>query len=169
MLNWSFFSFVSGQFVVRTIDGCSSNYFKFIFSPNSVGTLRGSYGRRKAGLVRSLPRRRVRLIRCYLQHIHDSQHRPCALRLCRLAKSGWPQWVLLATTLSLWCRVHGGDFSRQAQGKPRALVLQSRLFVTGARDRSCFKSKCTFRGRRSTLDMVVTVEELRFRDRCSAS
>ena len=25
---------------------------------------------------------------------------------------------------------HGGHFSWQAQGKPRALVLQSRLFVT---------------------------------------
>ena len=29
--------------------------------------------------------------------------------------------------------------------------------------------KCRFRGRCSTLDMVVIVEELRFRDRCSES
>ena len=28
--------------------------------------------------------------------------------------------------------VHGGHFSWQAQGKPHVLVLQSRLFVTGA-------------------------------------
>ena len=27
---------------------------------------------------------------------------------------------------------HGGHFSWQAQGKPRLLVVQSRLFVTGA-------------------------------------
>ena len=64
---------------------------------------------------------------------------------------------------------HGGDFSWQAQGKPCVLVLQSRPFVTGARDRSCFTSKCSFRGRCGTLDMVVIVEELRFRDRCSES
>ena len=36
---------------------------------------------------------------------------------------------------------HGGLFSWQAQGKPRVLVAQSRLFVTGARDRSGFTSK----------------------------
>ena len=65
--------------------------------------------------------------------------------------------------------VHGGHFSWQAQGKPCGLVLQSRLFVTGARDRRCFTSKCSFRGTRSTLDMVVILEELRFRDRCSES
>ena len=61
---------------------------------------------------------------------------------------------------------HGGHFSWQAQGKPCVLVVQSRLFVTGA---SCFNPKCSFRGRCSTLDMVVAVEELRFRDRCSES
>ena len=55
---------------------------------------------------------------------------------------------------------HGGHFSRQVRGKPRVLVLQSRLFVTGARDRSCFTSKCSFRGRRSTSDMAVVVDEL---------
>ena len=31
---------------------------------------------------------------------------------------------------------HGGHFSWQAQGKPRDLVVQSRLFLKGARDRS---------------------------------
>ena len=48
---------------------------------------------------------------------------------------------------------HGGHFAWQAQGKPRALVVQSRPFVTGARDRSGCTSKCRFRGRCSTLDM----------------
>ena len=41
------------------------------------------------------------------------------------------------------------------------------FFVTGARDRSCFTSKCSFRGRHSTWDMVVISWQLRFRDRCS--
>ena len=35
------------------------------------------------------------------------------------------------------------------------LVVQSRLFVTGTRDRSGFTSKCRLRGRSSTLDMVM--------------
>ena len=39
---------------------------------------------------------------------------------------------------------NGGRCSWQAQGKPRALVLQSRLFVTGARDRSCFLRNAGF-------------------------
>ena len=60
---------------------------------------------------------------------------------------------------------HGDHFSWQAQGKPRGLVLQSRFFVIGARDRNCFTSSCNFRGRRGTLEMVVIVEEIRFRDR----
>ena len=46
---------------------------------------------------------------------------------------------------------HGGHFSWQAHGKPRALVVQSRPFVTGARDRSGFTSMCRLCGRRSTL------------------
>ena len=54
--------------------------------------------------------------------------------------------------------------SWQAQGKPRALVIQSRLFVTSARDRSGFKSNCRFHGRCSaalwTLGMVVIFEAL---------
>ena len=37
-----------------------------------------------------------------------------------------------------------GDFSWEAQGKPRVLVLQSRRFVTGARDRTCFTWKYSF-------------------------
>ena len=49
---------------------------------------------------------------------------------------------------------HGGHYSWQAQGKPHVAVVQSRLFVTGARDRLGFTSKWRFRGRRSTLDMV---------------
>ena len=77
--------------------------------------------------------------------------------------------MLPATALSLWRRAHFGTWWSlfDLQGKPHVLVLQSRLFVTGARDRSCLTSKCSFRGRRSTVDMVVMVEELRFRDRCS--
>ena len=51
-------------------------------------------------------------------------------------------------------------FSWQAQEKPRAFVVQFRFFVTGSRDRSCFTSMCSFRGRRNTLDMAVIVEEL---------
>ena len=65
--------------------------------------------------------------------------------------------------------VHGGHFSWQAQGKPRVWRSKSQRFVTGARDRSCLTSKCSFRGRCSTLGMVVIVGELRFRDRCSES
>ena len=42
-------------------------------------------------------------------------------------------------------------------------------FRDRCRDRNCFTSKCSFRCRCSTLDMVVIVEELRFRDRCSES
>ena len=58
---------------------------------------------------------------------------------------------------------------RGREGTPGVLVLESRLLVTGARDRSCFTSKCSFCGRCSTLDMVAIVEELRFRDQCSES
>ena len=55
---------------------------------------------------------------------------------------------------------HGGHFSWQVQGKPRVLVVQSRLFVTGAKDRSGFRLRCIFRGRCSTLDMAVIVPAL---------
>ena len=55
---------------------------------------------------------------------------------------------------------YGGHFSWQVQGKPRALVVPSRLFVTGARDRSGFTSMCRFRGRCSTLDTVVILDVL---------
>ena len=52
--------------------------------------------------------------------------------------------------------------------------------MAGARETSCFgapkstfrdnfTSRCSIRGRRSAVDMVVIVEELRFRDRCSES
>ena len=50
--------------------------------------------------------RRVRLIRCYLHYIHASRNPPTAFRLRRLAKSGGPRRVLVATALSLWCRAH---------------------------------------------------------------
>ena len=55
---------------------------------------------------------------------------------------------------------HGAHFPWQAQGKHRVLVVQSRLFLTGARDRSGVTSKWRFRGRRSTLDMVVIFDAL---------
>ena len=48
---------------------------------------------------------------------------------------------------------HGDDFSWQAQGKPRVLVVSSRLFVTGARDQSGFISKRRFRGRCNGRDL----------------
>ena len=76
--------------------------------------------------------------------------------------------MLLTTALSLSRRAHfriDGHFSWQAQGARETscfLVLQSRLFVTGARDRSCLTSRCNFRGRWSTLDMVVIVEDGNF-------
>ena len=41
------------------------------------------------------------------------------------------------------------------RGRCKGSVVQSRLFVTGATDQSGFASKCRFRGRCSTLDMVV--------------
>ena len=106
-----------------------------IFSPSSVGTLRGSYGGRKAaGAWIAEAHGRERPIRCYLQYIHGSRHRQCALRLRRLAGSGWLRRVLLATVLSLWRRVHFGTWWS--------------LFVAGARETSCLgASKSTFRDR----------------------
>ena len=56
--------------------------------------------------------------------------------------------------------VHGGRFSWQVRGKPRVLVVQSRLLVTGSRGRNGFSLKCRIRGRCSTLEMVVIVEAL---------
>ena len=136
-----------------------------------MDTLRGSYGSRKAADAWIAEARgRVRLIRCYLQHIQASRHRQCACRLRRLAESGCLRRVLLTTALSLWRRAHFricDHFRGRRKGNLVLLVLQSRLFVTGARDRRCLTSKCSFHGRCSTLDMVVIVEELRLRDRCS--
>ena len=60
---------------------------------------------------------------------------------------GW-EHVLVATALSLWHRAplfaHGDHFSWQAQGKPRVLVPQSRLFVTGARGLEVFDFEVQF-------------------------
>ena len=53
-----------------------------------------------------------------------------------------------------------GHFSWQVQGKPRVFVVQSRLFVTSSTNPSGSTSKCRFRGRCSTLDMVVIFEAL---------
>ena len=133
------------------------------FSPSSVDTLRALTVNVKHRCLVEVLHRGVRLTRCYLQCTHASRNRRSAFRLRRLAKSAWARRVLLATALSLWCRAHfrtGGHLSWQAQGKPRAMAVQSRLFVTGARDRSGFTSKCRFRGKCSTLDMVVIFDAL---------
>ena len=49
---------------------------------------------------------------------------------------------------------------RQAEEKPRASVVHSRLFVTGATDQSGFTSTCRFLGKCSALDMVMIFEAL---------
>ena len=73
-------------------------------------------------------------------YIHASRHGPCAFRLRRLAESGWPQWVLLATALSLFCRAHFG--------------MWWSLFVAGARETSWLGApKSTFRDRRKESEL----------------
>ena len=126
-------------------------------SPKSVGTLRGSYGSRKAAGaqlgLRSLQRAAVfaAIYSTFMTRDIVHVHFDCAgsqnLGVCGGCFS---RLRCGAVRIS----VNGDHFSWQAQGNPRVLVLQSRLFVTGARDRSCFTSTCTFRGRCSTLDMV---------------
>ena len=113
------------------------------FSPNNVHTL----GVLTVGVKGRCPievlHRGVRLIRCYLQCIHASRNLRSALRLRTLTKSGGLRWVLDATALSLWRRANfrtGWSLS-VAQGKPRVLGVQSRLFVTGARGRNGFTLK----------------------------
>ena len=78
--------------------------------------------------------RGVRLIRCYLQYIHASQNPRSAFRLRRLAESGCPRRVLVATALSLWCCAHFRTWWP--------------LFLAGARETSCFGPKSTFSDRR---------------------
>ena len=68
--------------------------------------------------------RGVQRIRCYLQCIHAFRNPRSALRLRRLTKSGWPERVLVVTALLLRIVV-------TFRGRPRALVVHSRLFVTG--------------------------------------
>ena len=104
-----------------------------VLFPKQCGHTRGSCGRGKA-------RGRDRLIRCYLQHIHDSRNPRSAFRLRRLTESGCPWRVLLTTVLSLWCRVH--------------FRTRRSLFVAGARETSCFgapKSTCRDRCKGSEL------------------
>ena len=147
--------------------------FLTFFSPNSVGTLRVLTVSEKQLMLRSLKRAGVtgEFAAIYstftpldIVQVHfdcaGSQNLPARGVCFRRQRSRCGAVCIFA---------HGGDFSWQAQGEPRALVLQSRLFVAGARDRGCFTSKCSFRGRCSTLGMVVIVQELRFRDRCRES
>ena len=126
----------------------------------------------KAGCLTGGSHRRVRLIRCYLQYIHSRCDLLFAFRLRRLAESGERERVLCETVLWLWCCAHFGLgdhvlFPWPAQGKPRASVVQSRLFLTGAGDRSGFMWMYRIRGRRSTLDMVVVFGVLWLRGRRS--
>ena len=138
-----------------------------------MGTLRGSYGSRKAGVLRSLfcagvSGQFAAIYSTFMPLDIVNVHFDCAGSQ-NLPAGGGCFWRLRSRCGAVRILVYGGHFSWQVQEKPRVLVLQSRLFVTGARDRSCLTSKCNFRGRCSTLDMVVIVEELRFRDRCSES
>ena len=79
--------------------------------PNSVVTL-GILTLRVKGLcVIEVSRGRVRLIRCYFQHIHASRNPRSAFRLRRLAESGWPRRVLGSRRSAVRIFVHGGHFS----------------------------------------------------------
>ena len=130
------------------------------FSPNSLDTLGGSYGRCKAaGSARVCPANSL-LSTVHLclsessKCIWTAQAREiwvagaCACRDCAL--------VVVPRAFShmvVTCR-------GRRKGNRVFFVAQSRLFVTGARDRSGFASKRRFRGRCSTLDMVVIFEAL---------
>lgn len=80
------------------------------------------------------------------------------LELCRLAEIGGLARVLFSTALSLSCRAFfgfGGHFSWHAQGKRRALVVQSRLLrqvqEIGAASLRCAE----FRGSRRALAIFL--------------
>ena len=81
-------------------------YIVYLFSPNSVVTLGVLTVVVKRRCLIDVLRRRVWLIRCYLQCTHSSRNPPSAFRLRRLAKSGWLERALVATVLSLWRSVH---------------------------------------------------------------
>ena len=53
-------------------------------------------------------------------------------------------WRLRSRCGAVHIFAHGGHFSWQAPGKPRVLVLQSRLFVTGARIGGVLLRKAVF-------------------------
>ena len=95
---------------------------------------------------------RVRLVRCYLQYKVTpleifEVHFDCA---GSQNLGGWSGRLSRLRSRCSAVRIlgRGGQFSWQAQRKPRACVVPSRLFVTGARDRSGFTSMCRFRGQR---------------------
>ena len=100
-----------------------------------MGTLRGSYGKGKEGVLRSLFRAGVSgqfaaIYSTFMPLDIINVH----FRLRRLAKSACPRRVLQATALSLWCRAHFGTWWS--------------LFVAGAREASCFGAPTsTFRDR----------------------
>ena len=96
-----------------------------------------------------MPRGRVRLIHSTAQ----------ARKICLPAAGASSSCALVVAPCAFSHMVV--IFRGRRNGKPRVLnlVLQSRLFATGARNRSCL----LLRGRCSTLDMVVIVEEIRFR------
>ena len=111
-----------------------------LFSSNSVVTLGVLTVVVKGRCLIEVSRGRVGLIRCYLQYMHASRNPQSAFRL--QARKIW---------------LAGAGASRDC-----ALVVVLRAFsdmVVTFRDRrkgdrSGFTSKCRFRGRGSTLDMV---------------
>ena len=94
-----------------------------------------------------------------LRYIHSPQDLRSALRL---AESGGLARVLLETALSLWCRAHfrtlwslfvAGARETSRFGVPKSTFRDHFSCYGGLK--STFRDRCRFRGRRSTLDMVV--------------
>ena len=131
---------------------CFGNWIPIF--PQTVGSLGVLTVMVKGRCLIEVSRGRVRLIRCYLQCI--SRNPRSTFRLRMLAEYGAGR-VLVAAALSLWCRALfrtwwslfvAGARETSCFGGPKS------TFVTGARDRSGFTSKC------STLDMVVIFHTL---------
>ena len=100
----------------------------------------------------------MRLIRCYLQYIHASQTPPSAFRLRRLAEAAGASNDCALVVVP--CAFSYMVVTFRGRRKANLVFWWSKVefFVTGARDRSGFASKCRFRGRCNTLAMVVIVE-----------
>ena len=144
----------------------------YVFSPNSVVTLG----------VLTVRERQVCLDRCaswacaansllFTVHSCLSTSSMCistaqARRIWGPAAGASSNCALVVVPCAFWYMV----VTFRGRCKGNLVLWCSKVnFVTGASERSCSTSKCSFRGRCSTLDMVVIVEELRFRDRCSES